>query len=79
MVDARYAASDATTEATRLFFISYMMIVSLLLAQLVVGIIVTLFTDIQRLNSEHLFTCLAKLTSTADVEVRVDSLFSLFP
>ena len=56
-----------------------MMIVSLLLAQLVVGIIVTLFTDIQRLNSEHLFTCLAKFTSTADVQVPVESLFSLFP
>ena len=65
-----YSASNATTEAARLFFISYVLIVSLLLAQLVIGVIVNLFTDIQRLNSEHLFTCLAKFTSTADVKER---------
>ena len=66
---SRYAASDSTTKAARLVFISYMMVVSLLLAQLIIGVIVNLFTDIQRLNSEQLYTWFAKFTSTADVQV----------
>ena len=41
-----YSASNATTEAARLFFISYVLIVSLLLAQLVIKVIVNLFTAI---------------------------------
>ena len=32
-----YAASDATTEAARVFFISFTMLATLLLAQLIIG------------------------------------------
>ena len=70
MSDARrFAASDATTEAARLFSIVYMLIVTLLLAQLLMGVIVNLFIEIRRLNSEYLFTCLNRFTRTADIQV----------
>ena len=65
-----YAASDATTEAARVFFISFQIIVSLLLTNIVVGVIVNMFTEVRRLNSELLFSCLANFTGTAHVDER---------
>jgi len=39
-----YAASDATTESARVFFISYMFTVNLMITQLIVGAILDMFT-----------------------------------
>ena len=65
-----YAATDATTEAARVFFISFSMLATLLLAQLIIGVIVNLFSDVKRLNSEQLYSCLADFTGTADANER---------
>ena len=61
-----YSSSDATTEAARVFFISYAIFGTLLFAQLIIGVIVNLFVQIKHLNSEQLYSCLAEVTRTAD-------------
>ena len=65
-----YGATDATTEAARVFFVSFSMLATLLLAQLIIGVIVNLFTEVRRLNSEQLYSCLADFTGTANANER---------
>ena len=61
-----YSASNATTEGARVFFVTFTLLCSLLFAQLIIGVIVNLFTDVQRLNSEQLYSCLSEFTDTAN-------------
>jgi hypothetical protein len=53
-----YAASDATTESARVFFISYMFTVNLLITQLIVGVILDTFSDIREMNSKYMYPLL---------------------
>ena len=38
-----YSATDATTKSARLFFISYMLTVNLLITQMIIGVVLDMF------------------------------------
>ena len=65
-----YSASDATTGAARVFFFSFTMLATVLFAQLIIGVIVKLFAEVKRLDSEQLYSCLSDFTGTDDATAR---------
>ena len=65
-----YEASDATTEAARLYFISFVTIFSLLLAQLIVSLIVNLFCEISSVSNPKVYDALNKFLTAIDSQDR---------
>jgi hypothetical protein len=53
--DIMYSATDATNTSARLFFISYVLLATLLFAQLTIGWIVSVFGLVQRIGSEKVY------------------------
>eukprot|EP00658_Telonema_sp_P-2_P024776 TRINITY_DN19974_c0_g1_i1.p2 TRINITY_DN19974_c0_g1~~TRINITY_DN19974_c0_g1_i1.p2 ORF type:complete len:319 (-),score=85.09 TRINITY_DN19974_c0_g1_i1:92-1048(-) len=63
---AMYAASDRTTEAARIFFVSFVAVIGLLVTELIVGVIVTIFSDVNAMQSTHVYGLLAKKGRSVD-------------
>ena len=68
-----YEASDTTTETARLYFISFAVLFSLLFAQLLLGIVVNMFTMVKQLNSSQAYSCLNQFfaNTNTDVSLRI--------
>ena len=56
--DVMYASSDVTNYATNFLFIAFTIVIALLCSQLLVGVIINLYTEVQKLNSDRLYTVL---------------------
>ena len=65
-----YEASDATTEAARLYFLSFVTIFSLLLAQLIVGLIVNLFGEISSVSNPKVYAAINKFLTVTNSQDR---------
>ena len=53
-----YSAADATTEAARVWFIFYMSTITLMVANLIVGVVLDVYGDIQKLHSRAMYNLL---------------------
>ena len=61
--DVMYSATDATNTSARLFFMSYMLIATLLFAQLTISWVVTVFGLVQKIGSEKVYRFLLKFVA----------------
>ena len=64
-----YEASDTTSEAARIYFISFSVLFSLLFAQLLLGIVVNMFDMVKQLNSSQAYSCLNRFFTNANADV----------
>lgn len=62
--DIMYSATDATNTSARLFFISYVLLATLLFAQLTIGWIVSVFGLVQRIGSEKVYRFILRFVSS---------------
>ena len=62
--DIMYSATDATNTSARLFFISYVLLATLLFAQLTIGWIVSVFGLVQRIGSEKVYRFILQFVSS---------------
>eukprot|EP00656_Telonema_subtile_P052056 TRINITY_DN7148_c0_g2_i1.p1 TRINITY_DN7148_c0_g2~~TRINITY_DN7148_c0_g2_i1.p1 ORF type:complete len:576 (-),score=141.01 TRINITY_DN7148_c0_g2_i1:230-1957(-) len=53
-----YSTSDATTEASRFWFCSYIFLVGMLGGELFVGVIISLYNDVEQISSPRVFAVL---------------------
>ena len=59
--DVMFSASAATNYSVNFLFIAFMIVVALLCSQLLVGVIINLYTEVQKLDSERLYTLFGAL------------------
>ena len=65
-----YSSSDCTTWAARYFFMSFIVLIGLLFSQLFVGMIMTLISEAQQLNSIRLANFLRPFVVTSNAQER---------
>ena len=56
-----YSSAGVTNYAANFLFIGYMVVVALLFSQLLVGVIINLYTEVQNLNSQRLYIVFREL------------------
>ena len=61
-----FEASDATTDAAKFYFISFVTIFSLLLAQLIVGLIANIFSKVRLISNPHMYVALQTFFTAID-------------
>ena len=66
-----YEASNTTSEAARLYFISFALLFSLLFAQLLLGIVVNMFGMVKQLNSSQAYSCLNQFFANTNADVSI--------
>ena len=62
--DVMYSATDATNTSARLFFMSYVLLATLLFAQLMIGWILSVFGSVQKIGSEKVYRFLLQFVAS---------------
>ena len=62
--DIMYSATDATNTSARLFFMSYILLATLLFAQLTIGWVVSVFGLVQKIGSEKVYRFLLQFVAS---------------
>ena len=62
--DVMYSATDATNTSARLFFMSYVLLATLLFAQLTIAVILSVFGLVQKIGSEKVYRFLLQFVAS---------------
>ena len=68
-----FSASNSTTGAARLFFMSFSMLGSLIFAQLVIGMVMSILNDLRAVGSPQVFSLLAPFFVAENNDVTLNS------